>query len=231
MSRRVLTTLGLGVLVLGLIYGGLDIAGAAVPGGISGTVTVDNTPTNPVPVQQQGTATVSVGNAANNPVPVQQQGTATVSVSNTSLPVTGTVKIDPTANTVQTSAADNPAFRPVELSGGFAFDAGNLAGNSQVFTVPAGNELVIQSVTFFGFLPTGEHIPGVSVETNSNANYFPSLSDVPAPGGSSDAVIGGGQTTIYVNPGDVVVVSATRDSSTGAGNIEVGINGYLVNLP
>jgi hypothetical protein len=40
MSKRVLTGLGLGVLALGLLYGGLDIAGAAPTGG---TVTVVNT--------------------------------------------------------------------------------------------------------------------------------------------------------------------------------------------
>src|SRR5215472_5016389 len=48
---------GLFVLAVGLTYGGLNIAGAAVPGGVSGDVTVENTPTNPVPVS--GAVTVA----------------------------------------------------------------------------------------------------------------------------------------------------------------------------
>jgi hypothetical protein len=67
---------GLIVLALGLLYGGLDLAGATGPPSIvTGQVTVANTATNPVPVQQQGTATVSV---ANDTVPVHEQGTADV---------------------------------------------------------------------------------------------------------------------------------------------------------
>jgi hypothetical protein len=74
--RKYAITGGLLVLVLGLAYGGLDLAGATGPPSIvTGQVTVANTAANPVPVQQQGTATVTV---ANDTVPVHEQGTANV---------------------------------------------------------------------------------------------------------------------------------------------------------
>jgi hypothetical protein len=71
MAKRTLTRLGVLVLALGLLYGGLNVAGATGPPGlITGVVTVGNTPSNPVPVQQQGTATVTgtvKTSAADNP--------------------------------------------------------------------------------------------------------------------------------------------------------------------
>jgi hypothetical protein len=51
------------VVALGLLYGGLDLAGAAPgsPGPPTTTVIVGNTATSPVPVQEQGTVTVDAG--------------------------------------------------------------------------------------------------------------------------------------------------------------------------
>jgi hypothetical protein len=55
-------------LVSGVVYGGLDLAGATGPPSIvTGQVTVGNTPANPVPVRQQGTATVTVRSVADWP--------------------------------------------------------------------------------------------------------------------------------------------------------------------
>ena len=84
MSKRTLVRLLLLCVVFGLVYGGLNLAGA-VPPATKNNVTVDNTAANPVPVQQQGTATVSV---ANTTVPVHEQGTANVDVTNDTLAVT-----------------------------------------------------------------------------------------------------------------------------------------------
>jgi hypothetical protein len=78
MSLRRLVRVGALVLAIGLIYGGLDLAGA-VPPATHNDVTVDNTAGNAVPVQQQGTASVAV------------QGTATVHVDN--VPATQAVTV------------------------------------------------------------------------------------------------------------------------------------------
>jgi hypothetical protein len=64
-ARKLITTMFVLVLVLGLAYGGLNLAGAAGPPSIvSGTVTVGNDATSPLPVQQQGTANVNVTNSS-----------------------------------------------------------------------------------------------------------------------------------------------------------------------
>jgi hypothetical protein len=79
-GRRLLTSMFVLVVVLGLAYGGLNLAGAAgPPSNVTGIVTVGNDPSNPVPVQQQGTANVNVTNTS---VPVHEQGTANVNVDN-----------------------------------------------------------------------------------------------------------------------------------------------------
>jgi hypothetical protein len=86
MAKRTLTRLGVLVLGLGLLYGGLNVAGASGPAQVvTGTVTVGNPTTKPVPVQEQGTPTVSI---ANTTVPVHEQGTANVNVTNSTLAVT-----------------------------------------------------------------------------------------------------------------------------------------------
>jgi hypothetical protein len=71
-------------LVIGVGYGGLDLAGAA-----------------------PSISSVIVGNTAANPVPVLQQGTASVNVTNGSVPVSGSVGIDPSANTVALDPTDS----------------------------------------------------------------------------------------------------------------------------
>jgi hypothetical protein len=230
-----LARLGGVALALGLIYGGFDLAGATgPPSNVTGIVTVGNDASNPVPVQQQGTATVNVNNT---PLPVQQQGTATVNVSNTPLPVTGTVKIDPTANTVQlggtatvhTQAADNPAFEPV--GGGASLNAGDgdVIFSGFAYTVPAGKELVIQSATFAADLLQGEHILFVAITTDHGTVYLAPLSDESSD--TRDEIVGGGPITLYASPGDQVSVRATRFPTNAESTIEVDFTGYLVNLP
>lgn len=67
----------LGAVVLGSTLFREQLAQAATP---FTNVVVGNTSTNPVPVQQQGTASVNVTNST---VPVHEQGTAGVNVTNT----------------------------------------------------------------------------------------------------------------------------------------------------
>jgi hypothetical protein len=213
-----LARLGGVALALGLIYGGLDLAGATGP------------PSNV-------TGIVTVGNGASNPVPVQQQGTATVNVSNSSVPVTGTVKIDPTGNTVQlggtatvhTQAADNPAFTPVHLNQAVNFAAGEALESETPYVVPDGKELVIQQVSFEGHLPSGENIIQMTITTGDGPTWFPVQSDEPA--GANDWITGGGPATIYAGPGSFVAVELGRFPSNDTGSIGVAENGYLVNLP
>jgi hypothetical protein len=98
-------------------------------------VLVQNTSTNPVPVQQVGTSTtnvsgtVGIDNTSTNPVPVQQVGTSTTNVS-------GTVGIDPSNNTVKLDPSNNAVtlgVTPVTAlcRGGFQGDLGGIGAGQQ----------------------------------------------------------------------------------------------------
>jgi hypothetical protein len=96
-------------------------------------VVVTNTPTNPVNVQQQGTADVNVTNST---VPVHEQGTATV---------TGTVGLDPAGNTVNLGTTDrgrldtaNAHLAAIDAATGqLSFD-----GSGNLKTAPQGTQTV-----------------------------------------------------------------------------------------
>ena len=113
MRRRVLIgallLVGVGV-VLGATVFRTDIAQAT---GLAQSVTVANTPSNPVPVQQQGTASVNVTNtslAVHDQATTQLLATGTVSDTNTSLPdidVSGYKEVRVSASFI----ACNPARR------------------------------------------------------------------------------------------------------------------------
>jgi hypothetical protein len=212
MNRRLISRLGVLVLALGLVCGGLDLAGAA-PGA------------NGPPAQ-----TVTVGNTADAPVPVQQQGAAIVNVSNPSLPVTGTVKIDPTGNTVKTNQADNPAFSPAQGSAEVNVFGGN-SGQASAYTVPVGKELVIQNVTFHASLAAGDDFYFAAVAQGASlVDYLPMLSETQLNAGQPPSVTDGGQTTLYFGP-DQVVEFVARTTGTNGGIFDFAFNGYLVNVP
>jgi hypothetical protein len=213
MNKRLVIRLGVLVVALGLVYGGLDLAGAAPSG-------------NGPPPQA-----VIVGNTAAQPVPVQQQGTATVNVNNASLPVNGTVKIDPTGNGVVTKAADNPAFQPVTR---VCFDDQVGGVNCDLYTVPAGKELVATGVSIniilakAGSTVLSEALIGHTAGGVAGAFYIP-VSNI----GTSDFTStfqGGVMTQLYADPGTTVTCNA---GSQGSGEMaeECSLDGYLVNLP
>jgi hypothetical protein len=128
-AGKLIGTMFLLVFVLGLAYGGLNLAGAAGPPSVvSGAVTVANTPSNPVPV----TGTVTVGG-------------------------TSTVQLNP-STVVQTSAADNPAFQPFEATLDTDTVVGNDFMRTNSVAVPAGKELVIQSASFLLAAPLGASV-------------------------------------------------------------------------
>jgi hypothetical protein len=218
MNVRWLARLGGVALTLGLIYGGFDLAGATgPPSTITGIVTVGNDTSNPVPVQQQGTATVNVNNT---PLPVQQQGTATVNVNNASLPVTGTVK---------TMAGDNPAFQPItqQCSASANFEAACV-----LYTVPSGKELVVTSVSADGQFQAGATPSRVAVQ--HEVGGFQSAFDFPINlYGTANNVgwfSGGAATQFYADPGTNVV--GVADMAQGNSILaEFNMDGYLVNLP
>jgi hypothetical protein len=186
MGKKTLTRIFFLVPVIALIYGGIDLAGASGPPTIvSGQVTVANTPSNPVPVQQQGTATV---------------------------------RVDP-STVVQTSAADNAAFQPVLLY------QDNCGGD--LYTVPAGKELVVDDVSFHADFATDAN-GGVVVFHGSTIVFdlwVPMTSSDPAQG----EFAGSEQTQFYVNPGDRLNMFFDEGGSNSI--MDCSVAGHLVTLP
>jgi hypothetical protein len=198
MSKIWMTRLGVLVLALGLIYGGLDIAGAAPggPGPPAQTVVVDNTATNPVPVQQQGTATVTFANSA-----------------------------------IKTSAADNPAFQPVVVNKGTDDSLGVIF--EDLYTVPAGKELVITNISAQVGVPQATDFSDLHFNSEVGGQvgvvYLPATkigSD-----SSHDISNGTSMTQIYGDPGTHVGCAAQRNSAQGDFLLNCSFEGYLVDLP
>jgi hypothetical protein len=171
-----------------------------------------------------------------------------VIVDNTPLPVSGTVtvgntpnvKLDPTGNTVQlaagasvkTSAADNPAFQPVQSAGGEEWVDGSPLVSVVVYTVPAGKELVIEQVSFRGDVPTGEDIYQATLSAGglSHPNFLNVIHQAPQ-SSALTSISGSTLTRIYASPGDGVFCDFIRYPATGTGSAACAISGYLVNLP
>jgi hypothetical protein len=195
-------------------------------------VVVTNTASNPVPVTPTGT------------VPVHEQGTANVNVTGTpsvALASSGnTVKIDGAGSgPLQTKAADNPAFQPISASceiidslNGFGCD---------LYTVPAGKELVVTTVSVNGLFPgSSDTLAHVFIARKINGDTTPaffipvSFHGAASCAGciSTDVYFSGGTATqFYADPGTTMV--GVGGLQSGNENIEAGfdIEGYLVNLP
>jgi hypothetical protein len=185
-------------------------------------------------------------------VGASQNGTWNVGVNNTSsnpVPVTGSVGIDPSSNTVQLgNPANSPGFvEDVGAPGRIAFQqsvqlnftAGD-SMSSNFILVPAGKRLVIGFVSAGWVIPNGQKILQVSVETlfqGHDAFHFfaPVLSgtstgiNAPPPG---DWFALSQETELYAehlsNPGGDVVINVFRSDSTGSGNGALTVSGYLI---
>jgi hypothetical protein len=187
MSNRGLVRLGLLILVSVLVYGGLDIAGAAPP------------------IQS-----VTVGNTASNPVPVSQQGTATVSVGNAAVSVTGTVKIDPAGNTVQlpatahTSGADNPALQPIAATNVVDLPPGKTNDGGTIYTVPMGKELVVTEVSMDAYIPLGQSLDDAPIcyymTGGTVGGYIQYLTKQSGDTDNPASFIGSAQTEFFADP-------------------------------
>jgi hypothetical protein len=175
-------------------------------------VTVINTQTNPVPVSvinfPTGTNTVNVSSSTNAPLLVRD--------------------------------VDNPARQPVVR---LADDVNVLVGETQAFkqmyTVPAGKRLVIEFVSVRTFvLPPGQTFSvevGVSDgQTTYDINLAPTLVGTFTVGTGGNKVARSAisqQTRVYANAGDTIRAFAQKGDDVGAGQANITVMGYLVDVP
>lgn len=176
---------------------------------------------------------VRVVNTQDNPVPVSvinfPTGTNTVNVSSS------------TNAPLFVRDVDNPARQPIVR---LAFQMNVLVGetqaiNNQIYTVPAGKRLVIEFVSVRTFvLPSGQTFSvevGVSDgQTTYDINLAPTLVGtftVGTGGNKGDLSAISQQTRVYANAGDTIRAFAQKGDDVGAGQANITVMGYLVDVP
>jgi hypothetical protein len=175
---------------------------------------------------------VTVNNTAANPVPVHEQGTARVDVTNSSLTVEGEVGIDPAANGVH--EVYSVAAAPFSRSEDGTFGSGNpgaFNADLELYTVPAGQRVVITYAAAKVIVPAGEHAI-VTLRSDGATKGFLPLTDAGnfAVIGASEFLTGGGPVNIVYGPGATIVVNAFRSAGDGDNNgyVEATVTGFTV---
>ncbi len=190
----------------------VGLIGAVVPtttqgqgGGSSKDVNVVNSPT--VQAQQSGAWNVGIA------------GTPTVNIGST------------TANPVWVRDV-NDARQPY-LSQTFAdFTAGEATASGTFSVVPTGKRLVVEHVSVYGGIPTGQKLFALITREN-NTNHAVVLhpqANFPAFGGA-DQFVASEEMKLYFDAGTTPGAFANRNSTTGSGNLIFTISGYLVDVP
>jgi hypothetical protein len=135
---------------------------------------------------------------------------------------------------------DNGARQPVNYSVQVFVLAGSGIGtNSTTVTVPNGKRLVIETISFIGLVPNTETGylmitvtagAGTPSGATTTDHFIPMVKFYSQPG-FADTIGGIGAFRMYADSGNTVSVSYSRGSTAGSDNVQVGITGYLVNLP
>ena len=211
-----------GLVVVGAL-GALDRAHdvQAAPG--PNEVLVVNSAASPARTAIVGAVTATIANTAAEPVPVAVQGTPTVGLS-------GPVTIgndDQEAIPVRNLA--DPARRPWIGGGQMIIDPGETFESEQFISVPPGQVLVVEAVTFQLDVPTGQVAYEGTILGSANGDgeiFRMPLTPLPKVVPAFDRFGTVQRTSINVSGG--LVVAASRNSNVGTGIVNVAISGYLV---
>jgi hypothetical protein len=104
-------------------------------------------------------------------------------------------------------------------------------GASVTFTVPSGKRLVIEFVSEFVALQSGQRLSRATIQTESNGN--PLLSDLlPIFSGTLANGFDDGAAAqdlrLYADAGTNVILLANRDLTAGTGELHAAVSGYLI---
>jgi hypothetical protein len=208
MKRNQILAVSLTIMTAALTVQSAHSAQTSPPGP---DVRVVNTQTNPVPVSvinfPTGTNTVNVSSSTNAPLLVRD--------------------------------VDNPARQHVVR---LAVQLNILVGETQagglMYTVPAGKRLVIEFVSVRTFVDPGQKVfvdVGVSDgQTTYDINLAPTLVGTFPAGNSGlfgDRSAISQQTRLYANAGDTVHAFVQKNDDAGAGQANLTVTGYLVDVP
>ena len=177
---------------------------------------------------QSGAWTVGVNN-----LPSTQTVTGTVNVGN--FPTTTPISFSNTSTTplfvdTDRAARENISF---ECTQGIPSSGGGDVVCAPSYTVPAGQILVIDSVSLFVYLDTGSQIASAAflVKPSSGATqfFFPLIkmsTDVGSP--ALDGYAWSGQYALYFTQNQNIAFSAITNDTGGNGSINGSFYGHLV---
>jgi hypothetical protein len=219
MRRRAITgallLIGVGV-VLGATVFRTDIAKAA---GLAQSVTVVNTPANPVPVKEQN-------RDGNGNIKVHEQGTANVNVTGT-----------PTVNAAQQGAwnvgivgtpavnVETPVF--IQRLGFIHINPGNDVGTTPLYTVPDGKRLIVTYLNAEVDTAPGAHVLISLASAQFAIDHFLTMTDQ-GEVNATEHFVGGQLVSFSYGPGNDLYGQLLRGPNTIGANAEVGFTGYLV---
>ena len=183
-----------------------------------------------IPRSTQGQAGINSKdvNVVNTPtVQAQQSGSWTVGLAGTPTVSVGSTADDPVW------VRDVDDARQPYLSQTFAdFTAGAPTASGNFAAVPAGKRLVVEHVSVYGGIPSGQKLFALITREN-NTNHAVVLhpqANFPAFGGT-DYFSASEDMKLYFEAGSVPGAFANRNFTTGSGNLIFAISGYLVDMP
>lgn len=189
-------------------------------------------------------ATPDVTHAQNAAAPKAQPSSLpmpplNVQVVNTPLPVTGTVSVSNLGSSpLPVRDLDNPAFQPFMS----ALNVLISPGPSGTFVkipfgdkVPAGKRLVIEHVSALIAVDAGQKVGGALGVTTNGQAVFHSFGFTFEGNGfnasNNDRFVTSQSLRLYADPETEIVASIDRNASSGVGQGNIIISGYLVDLP
>jgi hypothetical protein len=138
-------------------------------------------------------------------------------------------------NTPTVRDADNPTRQPFQTGTGLHMDQGVGETGFDFTTVPAGKRLIIDYVSVFGIMPTGEKLVSAEILLiqPDHVSYLQSFFRISAQGADyfGDYFVASDQVRLYADPGTTVRAHVRRDDASGAAQVSFLISGHFVDLP
>ena len=124
---------------------------------------------------------------------------------------------------------NDPARTPVGVTHVINIPPAELVSVTRLTTVPAGYELVVESLSVFASVPQGQRL-SVARIVYPGMQFFIPMSFMATEAGISDYYQGAQAVRLYVNPGDAVQAGFQRSATAGGVTVVITLSGHLVKL-
>lgn len=189
--------------------------------GLVAALTVAGIASPPVRKAAGNVMQVFVTNTTSNPVPTTVQGVAHV---------VGTVALSNDANNPLPVHEVSASVRtPVQFTNGLSFaNSQDEAVSPDLYTVPAGKRLVVQSIIVSSFqVPTGQKIVEMALSQKFDDKFPVTLAYTGTDDGGYEHYVGNFSGTLYISAGKILRMYAQRSSTAGVCAASMTVAGYL----